>query len=111
MRYRQHSKDMTKEELRANNCTPIEDLITEDFGEIGTPERDSFEIDCDAFIIGEHLKEERRKAGLSQAALAEKIGTKKSFISRIEHGYADIQLSTLARLFQGFGKKVRIVVS
>ena len=66
------------------NLTPIEDLIAEDFGKVGTPERYAFEMECNAFIIGEQLKEERLKAGLTQEELAEKIGTKKSFISRVE---------------------------
>ena len=46
------------------NLTPIEDLITEDFGAVGTPERDQFEMECDAFIIGEQLKDERADAFL-----------------------------------------------
>ena len=47
---------MTNEELKRKGCTPIEDLIAEDFGEVGTPERDEFERGCEAFIIGERLK-------------------------------------------------------
>ena len=57
---------MTREEMNRLNLTPIEDLITEDFGEIGTPSRNEFEACVDAFILGEKLKEERRKAGLTQ---------------------------------------------
>lgn len=90
--------------------TPIEDLITEDFGEIGTQARDQFEIECDAFVIGEQLKEERIKAGLTQEQLADRIGTKKSFISRVERGHADIQLSTLVKLFQGLGRQISVRV-
>ena len=99
--------------MKANNrmnLTPIEDLITEDFGKVGTAERDAFEMECDAFIIGEQLKEERRRAGLTQEELAEKIGTKKSFISRVEKGKADIQLSTLVKVFRGLGRQVSIRV-
>ena len=92
------------------NLTPIEDLINEDFGEIGTPERDEFEMECDAFIIGEQLKMERLNAGLTQEELAERIGTKKSFISRVEKGRADIQLSTLVRLFHGLGRRISVRV-
>ena len=92
------------------NLTSIEDLITEDFGEMGTPERDLFEMECDAFIIGEQLKAERTKAGLTQEQLADKIGTKKSFISRVERGRADIRLSTLVKLFQGLGRQVSVRV-
>lgn len=88
------------------DVTPIEDLIAEDFGAIGTPEREQFDIECDAFFIGEQLREERLRAGLSQEQLATRIGTKKSFISRVERGHADIQLSTLVKLFRGLGRNV-----
>jgi DNA-binding XRE family transcriptional regulator len=99
---------MTQEEMKAIGCSSIEDMISEDFGEIGTPERDAFELSCDAFIIGERLKLERIKAGMTQEQLAQKIGTKKSFISRVENGRTDIQLSTLSRIFSGLGKRVAV---
>lgn len=102
---------MVNENISKNlRLTPIEDLIAEDFGEIGTPARDQFEMECDAFVIGEQLKEERIKAGLTQEQLADKIGTKKSFISRVERGRADIQLSTLVKLFQGLGRQISVRV-
>ena len=88
--------------------TPIEELITEDLGPIGTEERDQFEMECDAFIIGEQLKQERRRAGLTQEQLANRIGTRKSFISRVEKGHADIQLSTLVKLFHGLNRRVSV---
>ena len=99
---------MDNTKFKKMDLTPIEDLITEDFGAIGTPEREQFEMECDAFIIGEQLKEERIRAGLTQDQLADKIGTKKSFISRVERGHADIQLSTLVKLFQGLGRQVSV---
>ena len=101
---------MDKNDFKRMSLTPLEDLITEDFGAVGSPQRDRFEMECDAFIIGEQLKEERRKAGLTQEELAERIGTKKSFISRVERGHADIQLSTLVKLFRGLGRQVSIRV-
>ena len=99
---------MTQEELKSIGCSTIEELIAEDFGEIGTPERMEFELSCDAFILGEQLKEERLRQGLTQDELAKRIGTKKSFISRVENGHVDIQLSTLSRLFNGLGKRVAV---
>ena len=101
---------MDKTNLKKIDLTHIEDLITEDFGAVGTPDRDQFEMECDAFVIGEQLKIERLKAGLTQEQLAGKIGTKKSFISRVERGLADIQLSTLVRLFRGLGRQISIRV-
>ena len=101
---------MNNEELKTMGCTPIEDLITEDFGVPGTAERDNFENSCEAFIIGEQLKAERLKAGMTQEQLAAKIGTKKSYISRIETGHTDIQLSTLIKICQGLGRKISFTI-
>ena len=66
---------MDKKDFEKLNLTPIEDLIAEDFGEAGTPEREQFDMECDAFIIGEQLKDERLRAGLTQEQLADKIGS------------------------------------
>lgn len=101
---------MTDEQLRAMGCTPLEDLIAEDFGQLGTPERDEFDREAEAFILAERLKEERKKAGLTQQQLADKIGTKKSYISRIENGKSDVQLSTLFKIFHGLGKRVSVTI-
>ena len=70
---------MNNDELKAIGCTSIEDLIAEDFGTLGTEERNAFEASCEAFIIGEQLKAERLKAGMTQEQLAAKIGTKKGY--------------------------------
>jgi len=101
---------MNREEMNKLNLTPIEDLITEDFGAEGTPTRMEFDAEVDAFILGERLKEERKRAGLTQEQLADKIGTKKSYLSRVENGHADIQVSTLFKIFQGLGRKVSLTV-
>ena len=101
---------MTSEELKELNLTPIEDFISEDFGVEGTPTRIEFDIEADAFILGERLKEERQKAGLTQEQLADKIGTKKSYISRVENGHTDIQVSTLLKIFQGLGRRVSLTI-
>ena len=50
--------NMNKDELKAIGCTSIEDLITEDFGALGTEERNAFEASCEAFIIGEQLRDD-----------------------------------------------------
>ena len=101
---------MTDSELKALGCTDIEEMISEDFGVPGTDEREAFDREAETFILAERLKEERRKAGLTQEQLAAKIGTKKSYISRIENGKTDVQLSTLFKIFQGLGKRVSITI-
>lgn len=95
----------------------MKDIVTFDehldsrYGKIGTEKRTNFEIKAKAFAIGEILREARKDAQLTQEELAQKTGTKKSFISRIENGHSDIQLSTLYRLVEmGFGKRVNLSI-
>ena len=90
----------------------FDELLDIKYGKIGTKARDQFEKKAQYFIISELLKEARKEAKLTQEQLADKIGTKKSYISRLENGQCDIQLSTLYRIFEfGLGKKVRLSVS
>jgi len=89
--------------------TTFEEHLTEYYGGKGSEKRTELEIKAQAFVIGELIKEERRIAKMTQEELADKIGAKKSFISRIENGKTDIQLSTLYRLLEfGFGKKIQL---
>jgi ribosome-binding protein aMBF1 (putative translation factor) len=81
------------------------------YGRIGTEKRAEFEIKAKSFAIGEILREARKDAQMTQEELARKTGTRKSFISRIENGHSDIQLSTLYRLVEiGFGKRVFLTI-
>ena len=90
--------------------TTLDEFIDQQYGPEGTPVRDKFEQEVQAFCIAETLKYERERAGLTQEQLAEKVGTKKTYISRVENGKADVQLSTLFRLFEGLGKRVAITI-
>ena len=96
---------------KKKNTITFDEHLTRRYGKRGTSKRTEFEIKAKAFLIGEVIKEERHFAKLTQEQLAEKIGAKKSFISRIENGQSDIQLSTLYRLLEfGLGKKVELTV-
>ena len=96
---------------KKKNITTFNEHLTRHYGKRGSKKRTEFEIKAKAFLIGEVIKEERRIAKMTQEQLADKIGAKKSFISRIENGHSDIQLSTLYRLLEfGLGKKVELTV-
>lgn len=92
------------------NCSNLDELLNVEFGEIGTPSREEFDKETEAFCLAQTLKEERIRAGLTQEQLAVKIGTKKTYISRLENGKADIQLTTLFRIFEGLGRRVRLTI-
>ena len=59
------------------NCSSLDELLNIEFGEVGTPSREVFDKETEAFCLTQTLKEERKRAGLTQQELAEKIGTKK----------------------------------
>lgn len=89
----------------------FDDHLDEKYGKVGTVARAEFEIKAKAFAIGEILRDARLEAKMTQEDLARKTGTRKSFISRIENGHSDIQLSTLYRIVEiGFGKKVNLTI-
>lgn len=99
---------MNKEIKSARN---FDELLDIKYGEIGTEKRDEFEEKAHYFVISEMLKEARKNANLTQEQLAEKVGTKKSYISRLENGKCDIQLSTLYRIFEsGLGKRIHLTI-
>jgi HTH-type transcriptional regulator/antitoxin HipB len=89
----------------------LDTLLDLKYGKIGTSKRDIFEEKAQYFIISELLREARIEAHLTQDQLARKVGTKKSYISRLENGNCDIQLSTLYRIFEeGLGRKVSLLI-
>ncbi len=92
------------------DCNNLDELLNVEFGEVGTKSREEFDIEAEAFCLAQTLKEERLRAGLTQEQLAEKIGTKKTYISRLENGKADIQLNTLFRIFEGLGRRVVLTI-
>ncbi|MFV0267031.1 MAG: helix-turn-helix domain-containing protein [Draconibacterium sp.] len=89
------------------NIKTFDELIELEHGKIGTESRNKYEEGAQLFIVSEMLKEARKEAKLTQEQLAEKAGTKKSYISKLENGKANIQLSTLIRIFeQGLNRRI-----
>lgn len=89
----------------------LEQLLEEQYGSKGTPARDKYDANSLAFRLGVMLKDARLEANLTQEELAERTGTKKSYISRIERGLSDIQFSTYYKLIElGLGKHLNISI-
>lgn len=93
------------------NTTNFEDILKDKYGQKGTPEREKYDAESLAFRLGVMLKEARQEAKITQEELAIKTGTKKSYISRIERGKSDIQISTFHKLIEiGLGKNLNITI-
>ena len=100
------------EKNKIKDARNFDELLDIKYGKIGTEKRDDFEEKAQYFVISEMLKEARKEAKMTQEQLAEKVGTKKSYISRLENGKCDIQLSTLYKIFEfGLGRRVNLLIN
>lgn len=95
--------------MEYKNINTFEELLNVKYGEKGTPKRDEFHAKSKAFYICEMLKQERKKANMTQTELGELTDMKKGVISRIENGKIDVQLSTFLRIVQGLGLQLKLV--
>lgn len=93
------------------NTTDFEDILIEKYGNKGSESRDKFDAESLAFRLGVMLKDARKEANITQEELAQRTGTKKSYISRIERGLSDIQMSTYYKLVEtGLGKTLNVSI-
>lgn len=86
--------------MKEDNIKTIDQLIDEQYGKKGTPKRDEFDNGYQAFKIGALIHEARLEKGMTQSQLAEKCGTTKSYISKIENNLKEIRVSTLQKIVQ-----------
>ena len=68
------------------------------YGVEGSPKRDELESGYDNFKLGALLHEARLEKGMTQSELAEKVGSTKSYISKIENNIKEVRLSTLQKI-------------
>ncbi len=95
-----------------NKLTSFSDHLDKQYGKRGTAKREIYENEFEAFKLGVILQEMRKEKGMTQEQLAEKCGTTKTYISRIENNASDIRLSTLMRIIQaGFGGHLKLSVN
>ncbi len=94
------------------NLTSFDELLDNKYGKRGAKKREEWEQEFEAFRLGVLLEEARIKLGMTQEELAEKCGTNKSYISRIENNASDIRLSTLMKIIQqGLGGHLKLTLT
>jgi DNA-binding XRE family transcriptional regulator len=94
-----------------NNLTSFSEHLDSQYGQRGSSSREEYEQEFEAFKLGVFLQELRKEKGMTQEELAEKCGTSKNYISRIENNASDIRLSTLMRIIrEGLGGNLKLSV-
>ena len=88
----------------------IQQHLAETYGEKGTPSREEFEAKAKAWYYAELLRDERKRQKLTQQQLGERIGKKREYISSLEQGQTDMQLSTFMLIANALGLRFSLVV-
>jgi HTH-type transcriptional regulator/antitoxin HipB len=94
-----------------NNLKTLDQFVDEQYGEKGTANRDKFEKGYEAFKLGYIMQQARLKKGMTQEELAEKCGTNKGYISKIENNIKEVRLSTLQKIVElGLGGQLELSI-
>ena len=96
---------------RTKNLTTLEEFKEKNYGKRGTIERDELEAGYEDFKVGALIHDIRVELGMTQEQLAEKVGTTKSYISKIENNIKEVRISTLQKIVKrGFGGHLELSI-
>lgn len=95
---------------RSNTFT-LEQFKEKNYGAKGTSKREKLESGYQNFKLDALLQEARLGAGLTQEELAVKVGTTKSYISKLENYIKEVRLSNLQKIVElGLGGKLELTI-
>ena len=95
-----------------SNIKTLAQLVNENYGKKGTAKRDKFDKGYETFKLGAMIHEARLEKGLTQEQLAEKCGTNKAYISKVENDIKDVRISTLQKIIEvGLGGRLNLSVT
>lgn len=87
----------------------MDDVLDKLYGKTGTPEREAFRHEARNYCVGQMIYDARKEEKLTQSELAARIGSTKSYISRIEKGLVEPGAGLFFRIIDALGLKVEIM--
>jgi DNA-binding XRE family transcriptional regulator len=97
--------------MKTDNKLTLDEFKDKHYGVKGTKPREELDNGYENFKLGALLHEARIEKGLTQTELAEKVGTTKSYISKIENNIKEVRLSTLQKIVQiGLGGQLDLSI-
>ncbi|HFA50424.1 MAG TPA: XRE family transcriptional regulator [Bacteroidetes bacterium] len=88
----------------------FDEIKDEIIGKVGTPRRDAYEIELKLDLIGDIIKEARKKRNLTQAELGKLIGVQKAQVSKLENNTSNFSIGTIIKVFKALGAEVRLKI-
>lgn len=86
-----------------------EEILDQHIGQKGSAERENFDLEVNAFLIGEVIKKARLSKNLTQEQLGELIGVQKAQVSKIENG-KNLTMATVSKVFKAMNIKVKLEI-
>jgi len=99
--------DLKRMKMKSYTLGEIKDKY---IGEVGSPDREYYELELKVELIGEAIKDIRQKKSMTQSELGELIGVKKAQISKLENNTTNVSIGTLMRVFDALGTKVKLYI-
>ena len=97
--------------MKQNDTITLDQFKDKHYGKRGTAKREELEAGYENFKIGALIHEARIERGLSQEELAAKVGTTKSYISKIENNVKEVRISTLQKIVElGLGGQLQLYI-
>ncbi len=88
----------------------LEEITDKHIGKRGTPKREAFEYELRLDLLGEAIREARKKRNLTQEELGLLVGVKKAQISKIENSLTDARFETIIKVFKALNAKINFNV-
>ena len=96
---------------KENDIMNLDQFKDKHYGKPGTEKRDQLEAGYEDFKIGALIHDARIEKGLTQEELAQKVGTTKSYISKIENNIKEVRISTLKKIIElGLGGHLQLSI-
>ena len=97
--------------MKKGNLITLSGFKDKHYGKRGTQGRERLEAGYEVFRLGVLLQEARKERGMTQQELADKCGTTKSYISRLENNVKEVRLSTLQKIVEaGLGGQLELSI-
>lgn len=92
-----------------NDISSFDAILDAKYGAVGTAEREAFRKEATNYCVGQIIYDARKQERMTQSDLAKKVGTDKTYISRIEKGVIEPGVGMFFRIIDALGLKVDIV--
>ncbi len=94
-----------------NNLMTLDQFKDKNYGLRGSAKRENLEAGYENFKIGTLIHDARIEKGMTQEELAQKVGTTKSYISKIENNLKEARISTLQKIIEvGFSGRLELLI-